>query len=194
MPSSTVAPGSVPAGPAAPPAPAVTVAPASEAPAPPPSATEAPPRPKRRRVVRHTPRRPPEWVLRSKVELAMHADPRFGNVVVEVTQPGVVVLRGTVFDDKTRDAAANTARNVGGVTRVINVLSTQTLGWLETQIRVNQALQQAGLKLVSVKVIGKTAYLSGQVATALDRDRAQTVVITAAPDLTIGTNLITVAQ
>lgn len=123
----------------------------------------------------------------------MHADARFSNVVVEVTQPGVVALRGTVFDNKTKDAAARVAQKVDGVKRVINALSTQTLQWLETQIRINEALQQAGLKLVNAKVIGKTLYLSGQVSNPVDKQRAQTVAITVDPKLSVGTNIIEVA-
>lgn len=140
------------------------------------------------------PGEPPAWVLRAKVELAMHADARFSNVVVEVTQPGVVVLRGTVFDNKTKAAAARAAQKVDGVKRVINALSTQTLRWLETQIRINEALQRAGLKLVTAKVIGKTLYLSGQVSNPVDKQRAQTVAITVDPKLSVGTNIIEIVR
>jgi osmotically-inducible protein OsmY len=58
------------------------------------------------------------------------------------------------------------------------------------QNRINQALQQNGFTLVSVKIIGKTAFISGQVSSDADEDRAISVVKSAAPDLTIGTNLI----
>jgi enamine deaminase RidA (YjgF/YER057c/UK114 family) len=53
-------------------------------------------------------------------------------------------------------------------------------------------LQQNGFALVSVKVIGKTVFLSGQVGSDADKDRAASVVKSAAPDMTIGTNLIEV--
>jgi len=45
---------------------------------------------------------------------------------------------------------------------------------------------------VSVKVIGKTAYLSGQVSSNAEKDKAVTIVISTAPEVTIGTNLINV--
>jgi osmotically-inducible protein OsmY len=142
----------------------------------------------------HHTRKPPSWVLQSKVQLALQADPRFRNVRATVTQPGVVVLEGEVFDRDTQAAAGQTAARVEGVKRVINALTTQTLHWLNEQNRVNMALAQAGYKLVSVKVIGKTAYLSGQVPTDLDKQKAATIVISTAPDLQIGTNLITISR
>jgi hypothetical protein len=48
------------------------------------------------------------------------------------------------------------------------------------------------LTLVSVKIIGRTAFLSGQVSSDADKERAVSVVKSAATDLTIGTNLIEV--
>ncbi len=190
MPSSAAAPISPAAAPSVAPTPANTPAPSKQAP----EAAATPARTvKRRHVARRKPANPPEWVLRSKVELAMHSDARFSNVSVEITRPGVVVLRGTVFDDRTKAEAERVARNVGGVKQVIDALSTQTLVWLRTQIKINQALQQAGLKQVSAKVIGKTVYLSGAVSNAVDKQRAQTVALGVAPGLEIGTNIITVS-
>ena len=124
--------------------------------------------------------------------MALEADPRFKNVHAMVTQPGVIVLEGDVFDNKAKAAANRTAAQVEGVTQVINALKTTSLDWLVLQNRVNQALQRSGYPLVSVKVIGNTAYLSGQVKTAVDKERVVTVVRSAGPDLTIGTNLIIV--
>jgi hypothetical protein len=191
MPPSAATPVSPSAAPSVAPTPATTpAAPIKKAP----EAETTPARKAKRRYVAHRkPARQPDWVLRSKVELAMHSDARFSNVSVEVTQPGVVVLRGAVFDDKTKAEAERVARNVGGVKQVINALSTQTLVWLQTQIKINQALQQAGLKLVQAKVIGKTVYLSGTVSNPVDRQRAQTVALGVAPGLEIGTNIITVS-
>jgi osmotically-inducible protein OsmY len=126
------------------------------------------------------------------VQLALEADPRFKNVHASVTQPGVIVLEGDVFDDKAKAAAKRTAAGVEGVTRVINALKTTSLQWLEVQNRVNQALQRSGYPLVNAKVIGNTVYLSGQVKTAVDKERVVTVVKSAGPDLKIGTNLIIV--
>lgn len=148
----------------------------------------APKRPSHRRRARHT----PKWVVQSRVQLALSADPRFRDVHASVTQPGVIVLAGEVFDNDVRAAAGRTASGVQGVTRVINALTTQSLKWLLLQNRINQALQHGGLPLVSVKVIGQTAYLSGQVNSDADKDRAVALVSSTAPDITIGTNLIDV--
>jgi hypothetical protein len=71
-------------------------------------------------------------------------------------------------------------------------VKTDSLRWLLVQNRINQALQQNGFPLVSVKVIGKTAYLSGQVSSNAEKDKAVTIVISTAPEVTIGTNLINV--
>ena len=57
---------------------------------------------------------------------------------------------------------------------------------------ITQALQNAGFNNVRVKVIGRDAYLSGQVKTQLDRERAVTVAQAAAP-VKVRENLITVA-
>jgi hypothetical protein len=148
----------------------------------------APKHPLHRRRARHT----PQWVVRSRVQLALNADPRFKDVHASVTLPGVLVLEGEVFDDDARAAAGRTAAGVQGVTRVINALTTESLKWLLLQNRINQALQRGGFPLVSVKVIGKTAYISGQVNSDADRDRALALVNSTAPDITVGTNLIDV--
>ena len=146
----------------------------------------------RTRKHRKAPAKPPSWVMQSKVQLALEADPRFKGVRATVTQPGVVVLEGGVFDNDAKNAAQRTASSVEGVNRVINALTTNSLQWLLVQNRINQALQQNGLPLVSVKVIGKTAYISGQVSKAADKDRAVNVVNSTEPDITVGTNLINV--
>ncbi len=135
-------------------------------------------------------RKTPNWVIQSKAQLALEADPRFKDVHVSITQPGVVVLNGEVLDDAAKAAAAQTVGGVPGAKRVINALTTQSLKWLLLQNRISQTLQQNGLTMVSVKVIGKTAFLSGQVSSAADKDRAVAVVNSAAPEVNIGTNLI----
>ena len=124
--------------------------------------------------------------------MALEADPRFKSVHASITQPGVIVLEGEVFDDAAKDAARETVAVVQGVKRVINALTTESLKWLLVQNHINQTLQQNGFTLVSVKVIGQTAFLSGRVSSDADKDRAVSVVKSSAPDLTIGTNLIQV--
>jgi general secretion pathway protein A len=152
----------------------------------------APARPHRPHGQRKAARKKPNWVIQSKAQLALEADPRFKNVHATITQPGVIVLEGEVFDDAAKTAAEAAVAAVQGVKRMINPLTTETLKWLLLQIRINQMLQQNGFTLVSVKVIGKTAFISGQVSSDVDGERAVSVVKSAAPDLTIGTNLIEV--
>jgi osmotically-inducible protein OsmY len=71
-------------------------------------------------------------------------------------------------------------------------LTTDTQQWQQNQSLITQALQNAGLSGVQVKVIGRSAYLSGQVKSAIDRERAVTVAQSAAP-VKVRENLITVA-
>jgi len=157
------------------------------------SRESAPPAPAHHsRRHRKTPHETPNWVTQSNAQLALQADPRFKNVHATITQPGVLVLEGEVFDNAAKLAAAQTASGVHGVKQVINALKTNSLKWLLQQNRINQALQQNGFAMVSAKVIGQTAFLSGQVSSAADRDRAVAVVKSAGPDLNIGTNLIEV--
>ena len=46
--------------------------------------------------------------------------------------------------------------------------------WASRQQQISQALASAGLTGVTVKVIGRDAYLDGEVANKLDRERAVT--------------------
>ena len=92
-----------------------------------PTITEAPdesarPTPPRRPHKRKAPRKTPNWVVQSKAQLALGADPRFKNVHASITQPGVIVLDGEVFDDVAKGAAEQTVARVQGVERVINAL------------------------------------------------------------------------
>jgi osmotically-inducible protein OsmY len=102
-----------------------------------------------------------------------------------------VTLTGTVFDEKDKAFAERTARNVSGVTTVIDNLSVQTAQWTVNQDRIQQELQNAGLTGVTVRVIGSDAYLDGQVKTKLDKERAVTITMSAAP-VHVSGNLIRV--
>ena len=88
--------------------------------------------------------------------------------------------------------AERTVNRIDGVSAVINNLTTDTQQWQQNQALISQALQNAGLNGVQVKVIGGGAYLSGQVKTNLDRERAATIAQAAAP-VKVRENLITVA-
>jgi osmotically-inducible protein OsmY len=108
------------------------------------------------------------------------------------TNGGVVTLYGTVFDDKAKRMAVNSVRGVSGVTDVIDNLKTDTGEWQQQQDAITRQLQDAGLTGVTVKVIGKSAFLDGQVNSDLDRQRAVTIAEGAAP-VRVRTNLIRVA-
>jgi osmotically-inducible protein OsmY len=103
----------------------------------------------------------------------------------------MVTLTGKVFDDNAKTAAERTVRDVNGVTGVIDNLTTDTSVWAQNEALINQRLAAEGLGGVTVKVIGNGAYLDGTVKTNLDRLRAETVAVSAAP-VRVRTNLIRV--
>jgi hypothetical protein len=164
-----------------------TVAPPAEASVP---AVETPPRPKRRGRLASV--RPPKPMLLEQVQSALHSNRKL-NRVNAYTNGGVVTLYGKVFDDDGKRLAVRTARSVSGVTDVIDQTTTDTSVWAARQQQISQALASAGLTGVTVKVIGRDAYLDGEVANKLDRERAVTIAERAAP-VTVRTNLIRVAE
>ncbi len=149
-----------------------------------------PPRPKRkRREVAST--RPPKPSLLEQVQSALRSNRKL-NRVNAYTNGGVVTLYGKVFEDDDKRLAVRTVRSVSGVTDVIDQTTTDTATWAARQQQISQALASAGLTGVTVKVIGRDAYLDGEVANKLDRERAVTITEGAAP-VTVRTNLIRVA-
>jgi TonB family protein len=108
------------------------------------------------------------------------------------TSGGTVTLYGKVFDDNDKLLAERTARSVGGVSNVVDNLTTDTQEWVRNQALITQGLQNAGFGDVTVKVIGHDAYLGGEVKTDLDRERAVTITQGAAP-VKVRANLIRVA-
>jgi TonB family protein len=134
---------------------------------------------------------PPKPPLIERVNSELRASRRLRRVQA-YTNGSVVTIFGKVFDDKDRLLAERTVKNTDGVSAVVNNLTTDTQQWEQNQTLVAQALQNAGLNNVQVKVIGRDAYLSGQVKNELDRERAVTVTQSAAP-VRVRENLITVA-
>ncbi len=134
---------------------------------------------------------PPKPPLIERVNSELRADRRLRRVQA-YTNGSVVTIFGKVFDDKDRLLAEKTVKNIDGVSAVIDNLTTDTQQWAHNQALIEQALQNAGFDNVRVKVIGNDAYLSGQVKTELDRERAVTVAQSAAP-VKVRENLITVA-
>jgi TonB family protein len=171
--------------------PAPIPSPATEASAPlVPEATPPAPRPKRHpRELAST--RPPKSNLLERIQAALHSNRRL-NRVNAYTNGSVVTLYGKVFNDDDKRIAVRTARGVSGVTDVIDQTTTDEAMWASREQQISQALAAAGLNGVTVKVIGHDAYLDGEVANALDRERAVTIVEGAAP-VKVRTNLIRVA-
>ncbi len=135
---------------------------------------------------------PPKPPLIERVNAELRANHKLRRVRA-YTNGSVVTIFGKVFDDNDRLLAERTVRSTDGVSAVINNLTTDTQQWKQNQTLITQALQNAGLNDVQVKVIGRSAYLSGQVKTALDRERAVTIAQAAAP-VKVRENLITVAM
>jgi TonB family protein len=133
---------------------------------------------------------PPKPPLIERVNSELRADRRFRRVQA-YTNGSVVTIFGKVFDDKDRLLAERAVKKIDGVSAVIDNLTTDTQQWAQNQALITQALQSAGFNDVRVKVIGNDAYLSGQVKTELDRERAVTVAQSAAP-VKVRENLITV--
>ncbi|MGH7865033.1 MAG: BON domain-containing protein, partial [Candidatus Binataceae bacterium] len=133
----------------------------------------------------------PTPTLLERVQERLRSDRRFGRVKA-YTAGTVVTLYGNVFDDKDKAAAVRMARSGDGVTDVVDTLQTDSAEWAEMQNRIRAQLQGAGLEKVTVKVIGRDAYLDGEVKTELDRQRAVTIAQSAAP-VTVRGNLIRVA-
>ncbi len=114
--------------------------------------------------------------LMHRVDRALRSDNRLNGAAAYTASPGVIVLYGKVFDEKDRQLAQETAAKVPGVKQVVNTLLTMTGQWLEEESRINDTLQLNGLEGVSARVIGPEAYLSGQVTSQADKQRAVSVV------------------
>ncbi|HVN90212.1 MAG TPA: BON domain-containing protein [Candidatus Binataceae bacterium] len=114
--------------------------------------------------------------LAQRVTAALRADDRLNGAECYQAAPGVIVLHGTVFDQKSRALAEITASNVTGVTQVINGLLTKTGEWMAEQQRINDTLALNGFPDLTVRVIGNTAYLSGTVTGDDEQQRALRVI------------------
>ncbi|HKN02142.1 MAG TPA: BON domain-containing protein [Candidatus Binataceae bacterium] len=144
------------------------------------------PRPHRRPP---TPKPTPS--MRDRVSMALRSNRKLGRVQFYTNPDGSVVLFGTVFDDKDKLLAERTVRSVPGVTSVADNLGTDMAIWATQQAQVQAQLATAGLDKVTVKIIGKEAFLSGEVKTDAEKDRAVTITENAAP-VHVSGNIITV--
>jgi osmotically-inducible protein OsmY len=130
--------------------------------------------------------------LLAKVNVRLSNDNRFRKIRASVSQPGVVILEGEVFDEEVKQLAAQRVRQVDGVKKVINALHISTLTWLQEQNRVAQMLRNNGYQNVKAKVIGDTVYLTGEVHSEADKRKIEALIESDAP-VKVGTNLIRVA-
>jgi TonB family protein len=146
-------------------------------------------RPRRRPELSALPKPKPSLLDRVQAELRTN---RKLNRVKAYTNQSTVTLYGRVYDNGDRLLAERTVRRVNGVKEVINTITTDTATWAAQEAQITQQLQSAGLDKVKVKVIGKDAYLSGEVANNPDRERAVTITEGAVP-VKVRTNLIRVA-
>lgn len=156
-----------------------------------PSVAPAPEVRKRRPRPPAEPRPHPTPSLYDRVNSVLKGNRKLGRVQAYTTSGGTVTLTGRVFDDKDKALAESSIRSVSGVVNVINTLTTDTGVWAQEQASIQQQLANAGLPNVTVKVIGKDAYLNGTVKTDLEKQRAVTIAQGAAPVIVRG-NLITV--
>ncbi len=168
------------------PSPAVAAVPSMPSIAPTPMVRARPPR-----HIAAVPKPMPTPSLRDRVSRALRSNRNFGRVQFYTDRGGAVVLFGSVFDDKAKAAAERTVRGVPGVNAVMNNLTTDTAKWAQQQAQVQAQLASAGLDKVMVKIIGKDAFLSGEVKTGGEKDRAVTITEGAAPVI-VRENLIMV--
>jgi TonB family protein len=183
-----------PSGLAAAPPPEAPPAPAPAFEAPTETSHAAPAKPKhRRRELASTETRPlhHEPPLSVRVLDELHANRKLRRVQA-FTNGSTVMLSGKVFDDNDKALALRTARSVDGVTSVMNNITTDEQDWARNAALIQQQLQNAGLSGVNVRVIGKSAYLDGEVKNPQDRDRAETIAVSSAPVI-VRENLIRVA-
>lgn len=120
--------------------------------------------------------------LMNRVNAALHSNDRLNGAKAYTAATGVVVVYGTVFDDKDRTLAEQVANGVPGVHQVIDNLRTKTGKWFDEEERINTQLQMSGFNDVQAKVVGPVIYLSGQVTGQATKDRAASVASSVYPN------------
>jgi osmotically-inducible protein OsmY len=123
-----------------------------------------------------------EAELMNRVNAALRSNPRLNGAKAYTAAEGVVVLYGTVFDDKDRALAERTASAVAGVTSVVDNLRTKTGKWAQEEERINFELLRGGFNDVQARVVGPYVYLSGKVTSQADKDRAANVASSVYPN------------
>jgi osmotically-inducible protein OsmY len=104
-----------------------------------------------------------EVALMNRVNATLRTNDRLNGAKAYTAAEGVVVLYGTVFDDKDRAMAEQTANSVPGVNSVVDNLRTKTGKWAQEEERINTQLLTNGFNDVQARVVGPYIYLSGNV-------------------------------
>jgi osmotically-inducible protein OsmY len=104
-----------------------------------------------------------EAALMNRVNAALRSNDRLNGAKAYTAAEGVVVLYGTVFDEKDRVMAEQTANGVPGVNSVVDNLRTKTGKWAQEEERINTQLLTNGFNDVQARVVGPYIYLSGNV-------------------------------
>jgi osmotically-inducible protein OsmY len=123
-----------------------------------------------------------EAALMNRVNGSLRSNPRLNGAKAYTAAEGVVVLYGTIFDDKDRALAEQIANSVSGVTQVVDNLRTKTGKWADEEERINTQLLTNGFTDVQAKVVGPYIYLSGQVTGQANKDRAVSVAASVYPN------------
>jgi osmotically-inducible protein OsmY len=123
-----------------------------------------------------------EAQLMNRVNAALRSNPRLNGAKAYTAAEGVVVLYGMVFDEKDRAMAEQTANSVPGVTSVVDNLRTKTGKWADEEERINTQFLTSGFTDVQARVIGPYIYLSGNVTSPADKDRAANVASSVYPN------------
>ena len=123
-----------------------------------------------------------EAALMNRVNAALRSNDRFNGAKTYTAAEGVVVLYGTVFDDKDRALAEQVANSVSGVSQVVDNLRTKTGKWADEEERINTQLLSNGFNDVQAKVVGPYIYLSGNVTGQANKDRAASVASSVYPN------------
>ncbi len=114
--------------------------------------------------------------LMSRVRAALAQNDNLNGAKCYAASVGTIVLYGTVFDKKDRELAERVAGAVPGVRQVVNTLRTSTGDWSEEEERINDTLSLNGFTGLQAKVIGNQVFLSGQVTSEAEEQRALRVV------------------
>jgi len=123
-----------------------------------------------------------EATLMNQVNAALRSNDQLNGAKAYTAAEGVIVLYGTVFDNKARVLAEQIANGVPGVNSVVDNLRTKTGKWAQEEERLQLQIQSNGFTDVQVRVVGPYVYLSGQVTGQGEKQRAASVVEAAAPN------------